>query len=93
MKLKDYILYALIIVLGLVIYFKPSDEIKDQQKDYDSKFDSLTAKIEAREVVEQKTINNVTNNIIENNTNKVWYSQSDSLRLHFIDSVFRVEGL
>lgn len=91
MKPKDYIIIALIIIVGLIIYFKPVEST--EQKDYDKKLDSITTLVAKRELIENRITHNVTNNIIENNTNKVWYSQSDSLRLHFIDSAFRVEGL
>lgn len=91
---NNWLLYTILIIGILVIYFKPQNsEIKQEQKDYDKKLDSITTLVDKREAIEHRITHNVTNNIIENKTNKTWYSQSDSLRLRFIDSVFEVEGL
>lgn len=94
MKTKDYFIIALIIIGFAILYLKPNDTaLKIEQKNYDKKLDSIMDKVAKSEVKQFKTIQNINNTIIENKVNKVWYSQSDSLRLHFIDSVFRVEGL
>ena len=89
MNLKqNYLLYLLIIIGVCIIYFKqPPDPIEVKQEAYDKKSDSVKTIIHEREVVEKRTINNVYNNIIKGNEEKIWYSQSDSLRLRFIDSV------
>lgn len=94
MKTKDYVIIALIIIGFCILYLKPNDTaLKIEQKNYDKKLDSIMDKVAKSEAKQYKTIQNVTNNIIENNSKKFWYSQSDSLRLHYIDSTFRVEGL
>lgn len=93
MTLKDFVIIVIIIIGFCILYLKPDNEVKIEQRSYDKKLDSIMTNIGKSEVKQFKTIQNVTNNIIENKVNKVWYSQSDSLRLHFIDSAFRVEGL
>lgn len=93
MKTKDYVIIALIIIGFCILYLKPDNEVKIEQKNYDKKLDSIMNNIEKSEVKQFKTIQNVTNNIIENKVNKVWYSQSDSLRLIFIDSTLKFNNL
>lgn len=84
---ENWALYLIILILAILYFTKEDGSIKVEQKNYDKKLDSLTTLIESREVGESKTINNVTNNIIKGESEKIWYSQSDSLRLRFIDSV------